>query len=111
MEDKHLGCLGRRASRLSTLEQETSRMLACRDKRGAHLPSERGEILETACPQAVFRFLCRPNGMRGHTVSNPAGLLRFARGSQFAVEEFGSGAVGPNPIAPPEKVVNFVGDD
>jgi hypothetical protein len=33
--------------------------------------------------------------------------LPFARGSQFAVEEFGGNAV---PIAPPEKVVNFVGD-
>ena len=38
------------------------------------------------------------------------GLLPFARGSQFAVEEFGSGAVGADPIAPAEQVVNFVGD-
>ena len=40
-----------------------------------------------------------------------AGLLPFAGGSQCAVEEFGSGAVGPDPIAPAEQVVNFVGDD
>jgi hypothetical protein len=37
--------------------------------------------------------------------------LPFARGSQFAVEEFGGSAVSADPIAPPEKVVNFVGDD
>ena len=36
--------------------------------------------------------------------------MPFAVGSQFAVEEFGSGAVGADPIAPPEQVVNFVGD-
>ena len=40
-----------------------------------------------------------------------AGLLPFTRGSQFAVEEFGSGAVGADPIALAEQVVNFVGDD
>ena len=38
------------------------------------------------------------------------GLLPFAGGSQFAVEEFGGGAVGADPIAPAEQVVNFVGD-
>jgi len=36
--------------------------------------------------------------------------LRFAGGSQFAIEEFGSGAVGADPIAPAEQVVNLVGD-
>ena len=35
----------------------------------------------------------------------PAGLLPFARASQSAVEEFGGGAVGADPIAPAEKVV------
>jgi hypothetical protein len=38
------------------------------------------------------------------------GSLPFTRGSQFAVEEFGGGAVGADPIAPAEQVVNFVGD-
>ena len=38
------------------------------------------------------------------------GLLPFAGGSQCAVEEFGSGAVGADPIARAEKVVNFVGN-
>ncbi len=38
-------------------------------------------------------------------------LLPFARGRQSAVEEFGGGAVAADPIAPAEKVVNFVGDD
>ena len=38
-------------------------------------------------------------------------LLPFARGSQSAVEEFGGGAVGADPIAPAEQVVNFVGED
>ena len=41
----------------------------------------------------------------------PEGLLPFIRGSQVAVEKFGGGAVGADPIAPPEQVVNFVGDD
>src|SRR5262245_12059035 len=40
-----------------------------------------------------------------------ARLLPFARCSQFAVEEFGSGPVGADPIAPAKEVVNFVGDD
>jgi len=39
------------------------------------------------------------------------GLLPFIGGSQSAVEEFGSGAVGADPIAPAEQVVNFVGED
>lgn len=38
------------------------------------------------------------------------GLVPFAGGSQCAVEEFGSGAVGADPIARAEQVVNFVGD-
>ena len=38
-------------------------------------------------------------------------LLAFARGNQFAVEEFCGGAVGADPIAPAEQVVNFVGDN
>ena len=38
-------------------------------------------------------------------------LLPFARAGQCAVEEFGGGAVGADPIAPAEQVVNFVGDD
>ena len=42
---------------------------------------------------------------------NLAFLLPFVRGSQFAVEEFGGSAVGADPIAPAEQVVNFVGDD
>ena len=33
----------------------------------------------------------------------------FAGRSQSAVEEFGGGAVGADPIAPAEQVVNFVG--
>ncbi len=37
--------------------------------------------------------------------------MPFARGSQIAVEEFGSGGVGADPIAPAEQIVNFVGDD
>jgi hypothetical protein len=41
---------------------------------------------------------------------NP-GSLAFARGRQFAVEEFGGGAVGVDPITPAEQVVNFVGED
>ena len=40
-----------------------------------------------------------------------AGLLLFAGGSQFAVQEFGGGAVSPDPIVPAEQVVNFVGDN
>ena len=36
-----------------------------------------------------------------------AGLLPFARGSQSAVEEFGGGAVGADPIPPAEQVVNL----
>jgi len=44
-------------------------------------------------------------------ISFAAVLLAFARGSQFAVEEFGGGAVGADPIVPAEQVVNFVGDD
>jgi hypothetical protein len=39
------------------------------------------------------------------------GLVAVRRGSQCAVEEFGSGAVGADPIAPAEQVVDFVGDD
>ena len=42
---------------------------------------------------------------------NLAFLLPFVRGSQSAVEEFGGGAVGADPIAPAEQVVNFVRDD
>ena len=37
--------------------------------------------------------------------------MAFARRSHPAVEEFGSGAVGADPIAPAEQVLNFVGDD
>jgi hypothetical protein len=37
--------------------------------------------------------------------------MAFARGSHPAVEEFGSGAVGADPIAPAEQVVNFIGED
>ena len=40
-----------------------------------------------------------------------AGLLSFAGRSQFAIEEFGSGFVGADPIAPAKQVVNFVGED
>ena len=36
--------------------------------------------------------------------------MAFARGSHSAVEEFGSGAIGADPIAPAEQVANFVGD-
>jgi hypothetical protein len=36
-----------------------------------------------------------------------AGLMPFARGSQFAVEDFGGGVVGAEPIAPAEQVVNL----
>ena len=45
--------------------------------------------------------------------SGPAapGLLPFARGSQSAVEEFGSGAVGADPIVRAEQIVNFVRDN
>ena len=42
---------------------------------------------------------------------NATGLLLFARDRQSAVEEFGGGAVGAEPIAPAEQVVNFVGDN
>ena len=35
--------------------------------------------------------------------------LPFARGRQSAVKEIGGGAVSPDPIAPAEQVVNFVG--
>jgi len=38
-------------------------------------------------------------------------LLPFARSSQFAVEEFGAGPVGADPIASAQKVVNFVGEN
>ena len=38
-------------------------------------------------------------------------LLSFTRGGQSAIEEFGGGAVGADPIAPAEKVVNFIGED
>ena len=38
-------------------------------------------------------------------------LLPFARAGQSTVEEFGSGAIGADPIAPAQQVVNFVGDD
>ena len=40
-----------------------------------------------------------------------AGLLAFARASQCAVEKFGGGAIGVDPIVPAEQVVNFVGAD
>ena len=40
-----------------------------------------------------------------------AGLLPFARCSQFAVEELGSGFVGADPIAPTKQVVDFIGED
>ena len=43
-------------------------------------------------------------------ISFAAVLLAFARGSQFAVEEFGGGAVGADPIVPAGQLVNFVGD-
>jgi len=33
--------------------------------------------------------------------------LSFARGRQFAFKEFGGGAVGADPIAPAEQVVNL----
>ena len=65
--------------------------------------------METACPQAVFRFICRFNGVRARHLQR-RDLLPFTGGSQFAVEEFGGGAVGVQPIAPAEQVVNFVGD-
>src|SRR2546430_14595185 len=41
----------------------------------------------------------------------PAHLLRSARGSQSAVEELGNGAVGADPTAPAEQVMNFRRDD
>ena len=37
----------------------------------------------------------------------PEGLLPFIRGSQVAVEKFGGGAVGADPTAPAEQVVNL----
>jgi hypothetical protein len=40
-----------------------------------------------------------------------ASSLPFTRGSQFTIKEFGGGAVGTDPIAPAEQIVNFVGDD
>ena len=43
--------------------------------------------------------------------SRAAGLVPFLRSSQSAVEEFGSGAVRADSIAPAEQVVNFVGDE
>ena len=48
--------------------------------------------------------------MTSHCISPTADLLSFARGRQFAFKEFGGGAVGADPIAPAEQVVNFVGD-
>jgi len=48
---------------------------------------------------------------RFQSLCSAADLLPLARGDQFAVEEFGGGAVGADPIAPAEQVVNFVGDD
>ena len=66
--------------------------------------------METACPQAVSRFIYRFNGVRARHLQR-RGSLPFTRDSQFAVEEFGGGAVGADPIAPAEQVVNFVGDD
>jgi len=65
--------------------------------------------METACPQAVFRFICRFNGVRARHLQR-RDLLPFTGGSQSAVEKFGSGAVDADPIAPAEQVVNFVGD-
>src|SRR5439155_25000483 len=89
---------GRQPSRLSILERETSGTLVCRDKRDAHLPSERGsellrcEILETGCPQAVLSFLDSAAG--GQAISNrppapqsllPAGLPLTVALSQIYV--------------------------
>lgn len=34
-------------------------------------------------------------------------LLPFVRGSQSTVEEFGGGAVGADPIAPAEQIMNL----
>jgi len=45
------------------------------------------------------------------TAARAAGLLPFARAGQCAVEEFGGGAVGADPIAPAEQLMNFVGED
>jgi len=65
--------------------------------------------MEMACPQAVFRFICRFNGVRERHLQRRR-LLPFAGGSQSAVEEFGSGWVRADPIAPAQQVMNFVGD-
>jgi len=37
--------------------------------------------------------------------------MAFARGSHSAVEEFGSSAVGADPVASAEQIVNFIGDN
>jgi hypothetical protein len=39
------------------------------------------------------------------------GLLLFVGSRQLAVEEVGGGAVGADPVAPAEQLVNFIGDD
>jgi hypothetical protein len=65
-----------------------------------------GWEMETACPQAVFRFICRFNGVRACRLQR-RDLLLFAPGGQFAVEEFGSSAIGADPIPPAEQVVNL----
>jgi hypothetical protein len=49
--------------------------------------------------------------MRHGVAFAPTNLLRFVRGRQSAIEEFDSRAVGADPIAPAEQVVNFVGED
>ena len=48
------------------------------------------------------------NGFRGGVIAFSAtSLLPFAGGGQSAVEEFGGRAVGADPIAPAEQVVNL----
>ena len=64
--------------------------------------------METACPQAVFRFVCRFSGVGARRLQR-RGLWPFAGGRQFAIEEFGGGAEGSDPVAPAEQVMNFVG--
>ena len=58
------------------------------------------------------------SGVNGHVGNTPlirlhtrTDLLPFARGSQSAVEELGNGAVGADPTAPAEQVMNFRRDD
>src|SRR5438874_13763514 len=64
--------------------------------------------------QTITTVIARLGFCCGHPASKttnawgrlaPAGLLAFARGSQSAVEEFGGGAVGADPIVPAGQLV------